>query len=81
MKIKTEFTAKNLTNFGGYSNIFSFFVKSKVFEKLDKFISVQKIKKIYEKLDYIKILLTMLTFGFKYMSQVSLFSKDSFIKV
>jgi len=79
VKIKTEFTADNLTIFGGYSNIFSFFVKSNIFEKLDKFISVQKVKKIYEKLDYIKILLTMLTFGFKNMNQISLLSKDSYI--
>lgn len=79
MKIKTEFTANNLTIFGGYSNIFSFFIKSNVFEKLDKFISVQRVKKIYEKLDYIKILLTMLTFGFKNMNQVSLLRKDSYI--
>ena len=53
MKIKTEFTADNLTIFGGYFNIFNFFVKSNIFKKLDKFISVKKKKKIYEKLDYI----------------------------
>ena len=50
MKIKTEFTADNLTIFGGYFNIFNFFVKSNIFKKLDKFISVKKKKKIYEKL-------------------------------
>ena len=79
VNIYTEFTANNLTIFGGYSNIFNFFVKSKVFEKLDKFISVRKRKKIYDKLDYIKILITMLTCGFTNMNQVSLFSKDTFI--
>ena len=45
MKIKTEFTADNLTIFGGYFNIFNFFVKSNIFKKLDKFISVKKRKK------------------------------------
>ena len=72
MKIKTEFTADNLTIFGGYSNIFSFLVKSNIFKKLDKFISVKKKKKIYEKLDYIKIFMTMLIFGFKNMNQICL---------
>ena len=79
VKIKTEFTAKNLTIFGGYSNIFSFFVKSNIFEKLDRCISINKRKRIYEKLDYIKILLTMLTCGFTNMSQLSLFNGDSFM--
>lgn len=80
VKIKTEFSADNLTIFGGYSNIFSFFEKTKVFEKLDKLISVRKRKKIYEKLDYIKLLLTMLVCGFKNMNQVSLFNTDIYIQ-
>ncbi|MFC1562556.1 IS1380 family transposase [candidate division KSB1 bacterium] len=79
MKIKTEFTADNLTIFGGYFNIFNFFVKSKVFNKLDKFISVKRRKKIYKKLDYIKIFMTMLIFGFKNMNQVSLLNRDKFV--
>ncbi len=33
VKIKTEFTANNLTIFGGYFNIFNLFVKSNVFKK------------------------------------------------
>ena len=79
MKIKTEFTADNLTIFGGYFNIFNFFIKSNVFKKLDKFISFKKRKKIYEKLDYIKIFMTMLIFGFKNMNQVSFLNKDKFV--
>ncbi len=79
VKIKTEFSAKNLTIFGGYSNIFSFFEKSNVFEKLDRFVSVRKRTKIYKKLDYFKILLSMLTCGFTNMSQLSLFNSDFFI--
>jgi len=79
VKIKTEFSAFNLTIFGGYSNIFSFFTKSKVFEKLNRFIGVRKRKKIYDKLDYIKLLLTMLICGFKNMNQVSLFNSDTYI--
>lgn len=79
VKIKTEFSADNLTLFGGYSNIFSFFEKTKVFKKLDKSITIQKRKKIYEKLDYIRILLTMLTFGFTNMNQLSLFKRDAFL--
>lgn len=79
MKIKTEFTADNLTIFGGYFNIFNFFIKSNIFKKLDKFISVKKRKKIYEKLDYIKILITMLIFGFKNMNQISLLNNDKFV--
>lgn len=79
MKIKTEFTCNNLTIFGGYFNIFNFFVKENIFKKLDKFISVKKRKKIYEKLDYIKILITMLIFGFKNMNQVSFLDNDKFI--
>jgi len=79
VKIKTEFTANNLTIFGGYFNIFNFFVKENIFKKLDKFISVKKRKKIYEKLDYIKILITMLIFGFKNMNQVSFLDNDKFI--
>jgi len=79
VKIKTEFTTDNLTIFGGYFNIFNFFVKSNIFKKLDKFISVKKRKKIYGKLDYIKILITMMIFGFKNMNQVSLLNNDKFI--
>jgi len=79
VKIKTEFTADNLTIFGGYFNIFNFFVKSKVFKKLNKFISINKRKKIYEKLDYIKIFMTMLIFGFKNMNQVFLLNRDKFV--
>jgi hypothetical protein len=79
VKIKTEFTADNLTIFGGYFNIFNFFVKEDIFKKLDKFISVKKRKKIYEKLDYIKILITMLIFGFKNMNQISFLDNDKFI--
>jgi len=79
VKIKTEFTADNLTIFGGYSNIFNFFVKSNVLRKLNKFISINKRKKIYEKLDYIKTLITMLVFGFKNMNQVSLLNNDKFV--
>jgi len=79
VKIKTEFTADNLTIFGGYFNIFNFFVKSNIFKKLDKFISVNKRKKIYEKLDYIKTLITMLIFGFKNMNQVSFLNNDKFV--
>jgi len=33
VKIKTEFTNNNLTIFGGYFNIFNFFVKSNIFKK------------------------------------------------
>jgi len=79
VKIKTEFTADNLTIFGGYFNIFNSFVKSNIFKKLDKFISVKKRKKIYEKLNYIKIFITMLIFGFKNMNQISLLYNDKFV--
>ena len=79
MNITTEFTADNLTIFGGYSNIFSFFKKAKVLEKLDRFISIKKRKRLYEKLDYIKLLLTMITCGFKNMNQCCLFDHDTFI--
>jgi len=79
VKIKTEFTADNLTIFGGYFNIFNFFVKENIFKKFDRFISVNKRKKIYEKLDYIKILITMLIFGFKNMNQVSFLNNDKFV--
>ena len=79
VKIRTEFTADNLTIFGGYFNIFNFFVKSNIFKKFDRFISVKKRKKIYEKLDYIKILITMLIFGFKNMNQVSFLNNDKFV--
>jgi len=79
VKIKTEFTADNLTIFGGYFNIFNFFVKSNIFKRLDQFISVKKRKKIYKKLDYIKIFMTMLIFGFKNMNQVSFLNRDKFI--
>ena len=79
MKLKTEFTGDNLTIFGGYFNIFNFFIKSNVFKKLDKFISVKKRKKVYEKLDYIKIFMTMLIFGFKNMNQVFFLNKDKFV--
>jgi len=33
VNIKTEFMANNLTIFGGYFNIFDFFVKSNIFKK------------------------------------------------
>ena len=54
MKIKTEFTADNLTIFGGYFNIFNFFVKSNIFKKLDKFISVKNYPTILNKVISIK---------------------------
>ena len=79
MKIKSEFTADNLTIFGGFSNIFKFFTKSKAIDKLDRYISIKKIKKIYVSLDYVKILLTMLTFGFKNMNQISFLESDRYI--
>ena len=50
VKIKTKFTSNNLTIFSRYFNIFSFFNKSNVFEKLNKFIGIEK-NKIYNKLD------------------------------
>ena len=79
VKIKTEFTADNLTIFGGYFNIFNFFNKSNIFKKLDKYISVKKRKKIYEKIDYIKIFITMMIFGFKNMNQISFLNNDKFV--
>jgi len=79
VKIKTEFTANKLTIFGGYFNIFNFFVKENIFKKLDTFIVVKKRKRIYEKLDYIKILMTMLIFGFKNINQISFLNNDKFI--
>ena len=71
VKIKTEFISNNLIIFSRYFNIFSFFNKSNVFEKSNKFIGIEK-NKIYNELDYIKILITILIFGFINMNHISL---------
>ena len=63
VKIKTEFTTNNITIFCGYFNIFNLFIKSNIFKKLD----------------YIKILINMLIFGFKNMNQISLLNNDKFV--
>ena len=52
------------------STFFNFFIKSNVFEKLNKFIGIEK-NKIYNELDYIKILITILIFGFINMNHIS----------
>ena len=79
MKVKSEFTADNLTIFGGFANVFKFFTKSEVIKKLDKYISIKKRQKIYGSLDYVKILLAMLTFGFKNMNQISFLDSDRYV--
>jgi len=78
--IHPQFKEKNLTAFAGLNPLFQYLVyRLKIFKLLDRQVTFEKKKKLYNKRDYFKIMFVFFLIGFERLNHILLLSQDAFV--